>query len=381
MSTTPENCSICTLLCTYVPVLAKEIQCFGCRRLFKPLETHWAPLHHPETASTQTERSVSVEMAAQTEPGPLKLDVHVQAVPEPMPTPPPQFQPSLPIVKQTPLSFPLTFPNNNHQPCETLTDSEEPDQLELVSLEDDDEPHGALTIDEHADITDIDFFMPAFPPLQSSVFDGSNDLGSPLKKRKRGRPRIKPVKEPPNPNERKKRRPSERVHFLSHCGGCDCKFKEMNISVVQCDNCLKWYCDRCVPIGTYALNKPYLCSQCVAQEVSLLAIPDVRPNTVADGNTVIVQCPNDWCTHFVDVSMPEFTEEEAQRMHYAMRRHADTCRKKYKTGFRLIHNPGRKPNKYVPIEKWGLPFDTPIVFVKTEYDDELHLLYTKNETY
>jgi len=311
----------------------------------------------------------------------LKLDVHVQAVPEPMPTPPPQFQPSLPIVKQTPLSFPLTFPNNNHQPCETLTDSEEPDQLELVSLEDDDEPHGALTIDEHADITDIDFFMPAFPPLQSSVFDGSNDLGNPLKKRKRGRPRIKPVKEPPNPNERKKRRPSERVHFLSHCGGCDCKFKEMNISVVQCDNCLKWYCDRCVPIGTYALNKPYLCSQCVAQEVSLLAIPDVRPNTVADGNTVIVQCPNDWCTHFVDVSMPEFTEEEAQRMHYAMRRHADTCRKKYKTGFRLIHNPGRKPNKYVPIEKWGLPFDTPIVFVKTEYDDELHLLYTKNETY
>ena len=68
-------------------------------------------------------------------------------------------------------------------------------------------------------------------------------------------------------------------------------------------------------------------------------------------------------------------------MHYAMRRHADTCRKKYKTGFRLIHNPGRKPNKYVPIEKWGLPFDTPIIFVKTEYDDELHLLYTKNETY
>ena len=67
-----------------------------------------------------------------------------------------------------------------------------------------------------------------------------------------------------------------------------------------------------------------------------------------------------------------FTEDEAQRMHYALRRHAETCRKKYRQGFRLIHNPGRKPNKYVPIDKWGLPFDTPIAWVKTEYDDELY---------
>ena len=59
-------------------------------------------------------------------------------------------------------------------------------------------------------------------------------------------------------------------------------------------------------------------------------------------------------------------------MHYALRRHAETCRKKYRQGFRLIHNPGRKPNKYVPIDKWGLPFDTPIAWVKTEYDDELY---------
>ena len=66
----------------------------------------------------------------------------------------------------------------------------------------------------------------------------------------------------------------------------------------------------------------------------------------------------------------EFTEEEAQRMHYALRRHADTCRKKYKQGFRLIHNPGKKPNKYVPIERWGLAFDHPIEYIKTEYDDE-----------
>ena len=67
-----------------------------------------------------------------------------------------------------------------------------------------------------------------------------------------------------------------------------------------------------------------------------------------------------------------FTEDEAQRMHYALRRHADTCRKKYRQGFRLIHNPGRKPNKYVPIDKWGLPFDTSIPWVKTEYDDEMY---------
>ena len=55
-----------------------------------------------------------------------------------------------------------------------------------------------------------------------------------------------------------------------------------------------------MPPGSYITHEPYLCNNCRRENVSLLQVPEVRSSN-NQPDTCVIQCPNDWCTHFIDI--------------------------------------------------------------------------------
>jgi len=120
-------------------------------------------------------------------------------------------------------------------------------------------------------------------------------------------------------------------HKNSSCGECSKDFRDIETedASVQCDECLLWFCGRCVPPDSYNDIDPYFCFLCITtydnDERAAAKRRIKRKNQLGP----ILCCSNHWCSYYVQVDARNGTS--LSKAQYILKRHTEGCERQYKT--------------------------------------------------